>query len=209
MLSTILAAHEGLGVSHRFPAISRTAGRISAVELATLCGLGSTAAALSAFLDPSLGIPGHNVIRVIVPMVLGLALVPRQGAGSVMGLSGLASAAVFSLAGARGIGAGAMTSLALTGVVLDLALLGARNGRSIYLRLATAGVAANMVAFLIRSGAKMFAAGKPGAMPFELWWPKALVTYPVCGAVAGLICAAVLFRATAGGKPEPDSEAPA
>lgn len=209
MFSTILAAHEGLGVSHRFPAVSRSAERISAVELGTLFLLGSGAAALSVFLNLSLGIPGHNVIRVIFPMVLGLALVPRQGAGSVMGLSGLASAAVFSVAGARGIGAGAMTSLALTGVVLDLALLGARNGRSVYLRLAAAGVAANMVAFLMRGGVKMFTGGKVGAVPFAVWWPKAVITYPVCGAVAGLICAAVLFRATAGGKPESDREASA
>ena len=35
------------------------------------------------------GIPGHAILRAVFPMVTGLALVPRRGAGTVMGLGAM------------------------------------------------------------------------------------------------------------------------
>jgi len=203
MLSTVLSVHEGLGSSGRLRPISRLSGQLSAAELGTLVGMGACAAVLSAYMRLNLGIPGHNIIRVVFPMALGLALVPRRGAGSTMGLSGLASGSLLTLLGAGRIGPGAITSLALTGVMVDVALLGARRGWSIYVRLALAGLAANMVAFAIRAATKYSAAGHS---LHAIWFSKAGFTYPACGILAGLISAAVWFRATGGGQAGPRSE---
>jgi len=195
MLSTLLSVHGGLGGSGRFRSISRVGGQVTAAELATLFGLGACSAFLSAYMKLNLGIPGHNIIRVVFPMALGLALVPRRGAASAMGLSGLATGSFLTVVGAGHIGSGAITSLTLTGVLVDLALLGARRGWSIYYRLALAGLAANMVAFLVRAGTKSLGGGQ---LIHPLWFSKASLTYPACGILAGLISAAVWFRATAG-----------
>ena len=127
---------------------------ISAIELCTLLLLGVCTAALTAFAEFRLGIPGSNIIRVVFPIALGLALVPRRGAASVMGLSGMFAGGVFCMGGAV-IGFGAATSLALTGILIDVALRGARSGRGIYIRLMAAGLAVNMAAFFIRAGAKI------------------------------------------------------
>lgn len=202
MFSEVLTVHEGLGTSGRLKAIARPGHRISALEFATLLLLGTCAAAASVFVTRRLGVPGHNIIRVIFPMALGLALVPRRGAASVMGLSAVSAAAVFTLAGAVSLGPGGLTSLALTGFLADVALLGARPGRMVYLRLAVAGLTANLVAFLIRGGAKFLLGPAATGKPFALWWPEALVTYAVCGCLAGLLSAAVWFRFAQPEKPQ-------
>ena len=172
------------------PTIAVGGQRISARELAVLAVLGACAAVAAAVLTRGLGIPGHNIIRVVFPMALGLALVPRQGAASLMGASGLATAAVLRLLGVPAIGTGALTSLALTGVMVDLSLVGAQRGWSIYFRLGLAGLAANMTAFLVHGGEKIIL-----GRPLAPWWQLAIITYPACGIVAGLISAAAWFRA--------------
>lgn len=206
MRTTILTVHDSLKQNPRLRLLSPGEGAVSAAELAVLFLAGLGAALLSAYVKLNLGISGHNIIRVIFPMALGLALVPRRGAASVMGLSALASAATFSLIGAPTLGSGAMTSLVLTGFVIDLALTGARSGRSIYLRLTLAGVAANLAAMLVRGGMKLLAGGKLDGLPLEVWFPKAVITYPICGAVAGLISALIWFRFAAK-KPDADDGA--
>lgn len=197
MLSTVLARHDGLGAAGRLPAVSRPGTAISPAELTALAALGGVTALAAAFLTRGLGIPGHNIIDVVFPMALGLALVPRRGAASVMGVSSFAAAGVLMLGGVRGIGLGAMTSLLATGVFLDVALRGARTGRAIYLRLTLAALAANLLAFAIRGGEKLLVDG-PLAQPLAAWLPRAIVTYPLCGLAAGLISAAVWFRVGGG-----------
>lgn len=201
MLSPPLRIHHGLGTCGRVRTIRETDRAISAVELGFLLMLGVVTAAISAFVKPSFGVPGSNIICVVFPMALGLALVPRGGAASVMGLSATASAGLFCLAGSR-LGAGAATSLALTGLLIDLALLGARSGRGIYVRLTAAGLAANMAAFLIRAGTKLVLGPGVTGKPLTFWWQHALVTYAVCGLLAGMLSAAVWFR-FGGGKVHP------
>jgi len=207
MRPAVLGVHEGLGISRRLPPIVRGGPRISAMELAVLILLGICAGLVSTVVKLNLGLPGHNIIRVVFPMVLGLALVPRWGAASLMGLSGTATAAVLTIGRSGGLGVGAMTSLALTGLLLDLALVGARNGRSVYVGLTLAGLAANACAFLVRGGSKLLAGGQVDGLPIELWWPKAAITYPVFGILAGLISAAVWFRIKARQQPHTDHEA--
>ena len=170
-----------------------------------LVSLGICAALVSTVVKLNLGLPGHNIIRVIFPMALGLSLVPRSGAASLIGLSGTAAASVLMIG--RSGGAGAITSLALTGLMLDLALRGAPNGRSVYVRLALAGLAANVAALLVRGGFKLLAGGQIDGLPLELWWPKAVLTYPLCGILSGLISAAAWFRITSAKRPNADHEA--
>ncbi len=208
ILNSVFAVREGLIDTGRFRSLTRPGRSISAAECGLLVLLGLVAAGLCG-LRLNLAIPGHNIIRVVFPMALGLALVPRRGAASIMGLSGSAGAAALVLGGSPGLGAGAATSLVLTGFLLDLALVKARSGPSVYVRLVLAGLAANLAAFLVRGGGKALGAGSPGHMPAETWWLKAPVTYAICGALAGLLGAAVWFRFAARPKPPADREAPA
>jgi hypothetical protein len=189
MLSTVLARHDSLGAAGRLPAVAQPGTAISPVELAFLAALGGVTALAAAFLTRGLGIPGHNIIDVVFPMALGLTLVPRRGAASVMGVTSFAAAGVLTFGGIRGIGLGAMTSLLATGVLIDAALGGARTGRAIYVRLTLAALAANLLALAIRGGEKLLT----GEL-LEPWLSKAIVTYPLCGLAAGLISAAVWFR---------------
>jgi uncharacterized membrane protein YczE len=187
MRTTILAVHEGLRESPRLRWATSRTGAISAAELLVLVTMGVCATALSAYLKLGLGIPGHNIVRVVFPMAMGLALVPRKGAASVMGGSALASAFAVSTLGAARLGVGAMTSLILTGFFIDAALVGARSGRSVYLRLILAGIAANLVAMLMKGTAEPH-------LGFAAWLSKAAITYPLCGAIAGVLSAAAWFR---------------
>ena len=193
MQARILTVNDGLGSSSRFSSIVRSGERISAAEVGMLLGMGVCATALSAFVKLNLGIPGHNIIRVVFPMALGMALVPRRGSASIMGLGALLSAPLFVIVG-RSLGVGAITSLLLTGFLIDLALLGAKPGRSLYFRLALAGVSANLVAMLMRGGSKFLAGGQIDGRPLAIWLPEAAFTYPACGALAGLVSAAIWFR---------------
>ena len=84
--------------------------------------------------------------------------------------------------------------LLLTGLLVDLALRGARSGRGIYARLMAAGLAANAAAFLIRAAAKLVLGAGLTGKPLAVWWQHAMVTYAVCGLLAGMISAAVWFR---------------
>jgi hypothetical protein len=117
-----------------------------------------------------------------------------------MGLGGAAGyAGILAARGALGgMGVGAATSLLITGFLLDLALYNARPGWVVYLRLVLAALAANLVAFAIRAAAKALGfgggGGGGGGKSLEQWGLWALVTYPVCGGLAGLLSAAVWFR---------------
>ncbi len=194
MTSGILSVHPGLDSCRRAGLDARQGSRISAAELGLLGLLGASAAWASAFVKTGWGVPGHNILLVIFPMATGMALVPRRGSASVVGASGVAAGGLFTLFGPHGLGSGALAGLAMLGLALDAALRGARCGRGVYLRLAAAGLGANLAAFAVRAGHKL--AGD-AARPWDLWWPEAVVTYPACGLLAGLISAAVWFRASA------------
>jgi hypothetical protein len=88
-----------------------------------------------------------------------------------------------------------MTSLLLAGLLLDLAVARARFGWQLYLSVATAALATNLAAFGAKLTSKAIGWEAIGRKPLSAWWPQAAITYPLCGLVAGLVVAIVLFRA--------------
>ncbi|MBI4500665.1 MAG: hypothetical protein HY700_05840 [Gemmatimonadetes bacterium] len=175
--------------------IGRVGGRLTAswLDLTALGAAGAAAALLTNAVRLRLGIPGSNIVLVAFPMALGLALVPRRGAGALMGAAALATTAMMGLAGVRLAGVGAQTSLLLTGPLLDLALSHARRGWQRYGAIMLACAAANAAAFWVRGAAKLM--GLPGGgRPFDRWWLQAIATYAAAGLVAGLISAIACFH---------------
>jgi hypothetical protein len=186
-----LSPHAPLAESSR---VGSAAARLAAsplAEIALLLLLGAASSYLTLSIDMDLRIPGHSIVRAVFPLALGLALVPRRNAGFVAGLGALLGAVAIG-GWPSPLGPGALTSLALTGPILDLAVRGARTCRGVYAGLALGGLAANLVAFGVRLAAKM--SGETGRRPLSSWWPEAIVTYSICGAVAGLLGALVWFR---------------
>jgi hypothetical protein len=189
MLSTLLPAHNGLREGSRFRHL--TSDKIRWIDLMTLGAFGFLAATATTWLDFNLRIPGHAILRAIIPLAFGLAMVPRRGSGAVISAASLMTILGYRLAGWGGVGVGALTSLLLTGPLLDVANVRTRRGWQIYLSFAMAGLASNTVAFFVRGVSK---SGGGGERALAEWMPSAMVTYPVCGLLAGIISAAICFR---------------
>ena len=191
-----LAVHAGLAEGSRIRSITAPDQRTVAWELAFLVACGAAASAASVYLDLRLRIPGHAILRAVFPMVLGMALVPRRGAGTVMGASALLTGlGIRAVAPVAGLSLGALTSLTLTGPLLDLCVQRARGGWRLYFGFAMAGLSANLVAFFVRAGAKVLGFEHLGARPLSTWLLQASISYVVWGVLAVLICAAFWFHA--------------
>jgi hypothetical protein len=93
-----------------------------------------------------------------------------------------------------GAGFGALTSLTLSGLLLELAAGRVRRGWQWYVGITMSAAATNLAAFAIKFGAKASGADGIARQPLSVWWPRAAITYPLCGLVAGLVAAAILFR---------------
>ena len=209
MATIQLPLHDGLLDGTRLRGFVSRDQPASLVEVAALFGFGVLAAIASECLEFGLRIPGHAILRVVFPMALGLALVPRRGAGSIMGLSALGAglllrtthfpAARFSL--------GALTSLTLTGPLLDMSLRHATRGWRMYISFGLAGLMSNTAALLVRGGAKFLGLEHMGARPLMEWLPPALVSYTVCGAVAGVISGWIWFHGRRPTSPQPEEPA--
>lgn len=193
--------HPQLTAAARTSPISRSS-TATALDWAVLLAIGSLTAILTAYLALNLRIPGHAVLRVVAPMVVGLALVPRRGAGTVMSLGAALTGAVIRLSDTGELSAMPFVGLILVGPLLDLAAAGGRSGRELYLRFTSVGVAANLILYGVRWGVMtsgLEAGG--GSGNFRRLGFVALGSYAVCGALAGLIGAAIAFRPTSADAP--------
>ena len=200
MATIPLPLHDGLLDGTRLRGFVSRGAPASLVEVVALVGFGALAAVASECLEFHLRIPGHAILRVVFPMALGLALIPRRGAGTIMGCSALCAglllrttpfpAARFSL--------GALTSLTLTGPLLDLSLRRAARGWRMYVAFGLAGLMSNTAALVVRGGAKYLGLEHAGARPLREWLPSALASYVLCGAAAGLISGWIWFRGRRG-----------
>jgi len=206
--SAVLSIHPGLANNSRLPALSRPGQRFQTRELLLLLFAGITAALATTFLDFGLRIPGHAIIRAVFPMALGMAAVPRQMAGSIMGVGALATAATVSAGTHAGLGVGALTSLSLTGPFLDFALWRAQKGWRLYLGFALAGLGANLAALAVRAGTKLIGFDSARGRPLAEWWTTAAPSYAICGIVAGLVSAAVWFQLAARRRATDHTETP-
>ena len=196
MSASLLPRHPGLFSTTRLRQLATDATAATVRDWLLLAAFGVLAACSSTFLDLGIKrIPGHAILRVVFPMALGLALVPRRGAGCVMGGTSAITAACFQLAGFRGeaVGLGAFTSLTATGPLLDWTLRRANTGWRQYVAYSLAGLASNLLALGVRGGAKAIGWEAAGRRPLVEWLSQAVGTYILCGLIAGLISGIVLF----------------
>lgn len=208
MYAAVLSVHPGLAGGSRLRVWPHEGRESYVAEMAVLLGAGVLATVATAFFDFGLRIPGHAILRAVFPMSLGLALAPRRMGGLVMGIGAMGSALVLTAGGMAALGSGAMTSLLLTGPMLDLALWRPRHGWSLYVGFALAGLGSNLAALAVRAGVKLVGLEGAGGRPFGSWWPQAVGTYALCGLLAGLLSAAVWFRFRARSGPDAGRETP-
>jgi hypothetical protein len=173
---------------------SSTRDTIRVVETALLVTCGIAAACAVLLLEFKWRLPGHAILRAVFPMALGMAMVPRRGVGTVIGLSVLATTAVILGGGWGEKGVGSLTSLLLIGPLIDLSSRWSTSGKRVYLALMSAGVVANLLAMTMQVIAKSMGWGGGGGKSLSAWLPLAAMTYPTFGIVAGLVSATALFK---------------
>jgi hypothetical protein len=187
------ATRSNLRAASRLPTLS-DAAKVSAVEIACLLACGALAALATGLLHWQLRVPGHAILRGVLPIALGLALVPRRSAGMVMSVGATLTAGAMSWGHIGRFPPAAMLGILAFGPVLDVALSGQVRGWRLYLRMAAAGAVANLLAFAIRFATAVGGWDISGPRYFMSFWSTALVTFILCGLIAGLISAAVWFR---------------
>jgi hypothetical protein len=193
MINKWFGIHEGLAAAGRIPSVAAIRERISAWEILLLLFCGSTAAAAVELVKLGLRLPGHAIVLAMIPMALGLALAPRRSAGFIMSAGAFSTAIILSQIGMVRYGTGSFVSLCLLGPILDLVLAKIRSGWRLYSGLVIAGFITNLLALTSRSAGKLLGLDLAGARPFGIWWGQAIVTYSICGAIAGLIAAICFF----------------
>jgi len=177
--------------------LTRDRAAVSLAELSFLVSMGATTGLVRCLVDLRLGLPGHSIVLIVLPLALGIALAPRRGAGTVMGLSAAATALTFKCAGiGHAVGPGAFTSLAVTGVAFDVWMARLRGKKSVYASWILAAFSANFLAFVVRAGMKLSGAWPGvGVGAFRPGWlARAAVSYSACGIVAGFVCAWICFK---------------
>lgn len=200
MRTLAFPVNAGASSASRLPSLVRTEGDVATAELLALVLLGAAAGAMATLFKLHLRVPGHQILFSIFPMALGIALVPRRAAGTLMGASALGAALLLRLAGRGEMGGGAWTSLLVAGPLLDLALARARTGIRLYGAFILAGVAANLLALLARAALAVPAAAA-ASQEWTRWWPRASGTYLLSGVLAGLVSAAAWFQLRHGTDP--------
>lgn len=193
MLDAAFAPQIGLKESSRLPSLSPSAG-ITAAELTCLLICGALAALAVGLIHGSFGIPGVAILRGLLPIALGFAIVPRRSAGTAMSLVTGATAALMNAGNVGELQIPALVGTLTLGPMLDTALTGHPRGWHIYLRFAAAGAAANLFAFSTKFIAAYVGWHFPGSGRVTSFWSLALLSFIVCGALAGLISSAVWFR---------------
>lgn len=207
----MFAKATSLEQASRVGQLGTTSNSITTREVTILLACGILAAMAVALVAVPLRIPGHAILRATLPMVAGLALVPRRSAGGVMSLGALAAVGVLYFGSIGNLQAAAVTGMFALGPAIDFALRGEPTGWRLYLRLALAGTLANLFAWGVRMAAALLFAvpgtgrgmgggggGRAVAPNFLEFWPLALATFALCGAIAGLASAAVWFKARSG-----------
>ena len=202
-----LPRHPGLFSTTRLRLIVSHESTATLSDWLILLSAGVLAASSSMFLDLGIKqVPGHAILRVVLPMAAGLALVPRRGAGCVMATTAFLTGISLQMTGFKdeGQGVGALTSLIATGPILDWTLRRSKGGWRLYLAFALSGLTSNLLAFAVRGGAKVLGWERGPKRGLEAWLAQASVTYVVCGLLAGLLSALILFYGRRRGEDLPE-----
>ncbi len=185
----------------RLHPVSVPGDRVSTMELAILVVAGVLSATAVAFMPLPLRIPGHAIVKAALPMVLGMALVPRGFAGTISGLAAGGTVGVFLMTGIGHLQAAAITSLLAIGPAMDVAVHGAtRGGWQLALRFGVAGLCANLLAFVVRWGTDWLEldGNWPHTMRSIGW--AALLSFALCGVFAGTLSAWMCVRGSRGSR---------
>jgi hypothetical protein len=225
-MQALWQTNRSLASAARWSLPRRGLAAVGVVELATLVMLGGLAATATSIAVGGLRLPGHAILRGTLPLIFGLSLVPRRTAGTVMSVAAAATFGALRLGGLGLPNPAAWVGLLCLGPAMDLAVAGARRGWRLYARFAAAGLVANLAAFAVRmattplgiavagrvpgsgggrgtgGGNGMGRGSGPSVMEF---WPLALASFALFGAVAGSVCAMIWFRARPRAE---DSESP-
>jgi hypothetical protein len=208
--------NRSLAAAARLTLPRRGQAAVSVVELTTLVMLGALAAIATSFAMGGLRLPGHAILRGTLPLIFGLSLVPRRTAGTVMSMAAATTFAALRMGGLGLPNPAAWVGLLCLGPAMDAAVAGARGGWRLYTRFAAAGLVANLAAFAVRMASTPLGAAAAGHIPGSGggrgmggghgmgrgggpsvvdFWPTALASFALFGAIAGLVCAMIWFRA--------------
>ncbi len=172
-----------------FAAEDRTS--ISPMAILGLAGVSSALAV--AFLPFPVRLPGHAILKATLPIMLGLSIVRRPLAGTMASLVAGVCMAGLAIVGSGRVQPAAVVGMLAIGPLVDWAIRiqGPRASCGwTFARIASAGVAANMVSF----GLRWLSSGGPRLHHMkQLGW-GAFLSFAICGLAAGLISAAICFR---------------
>jgi hypothetical protein len=166
-------------------------GRVTARELSVLAVAGGLAALAMAMVHLNLRIPGHAILKPLLPLTFGLVLVPRRAAGCMIAVTAAATTAVLAFGQWGELQLPALTSLVLLGPALDLAARGTHSKGAFLARFALAGCAVNLLAMGSRIVAMALGFSLGGGRGFAALWPFSLFSFVACGALAGILSAAI------------------
>jgi hypothetical protein len=201
MLEMAFKPLENLKSSARVRSLSGEGGSNLAAEVAVMAAAGIAAALAIGLVHIQIRIPGHAILRAALPMAIGLSLVPRRSSGTIMSIFAGMAVGALHLGGFGRFQPAAVVGLIAIGPLLDVAMIGAPHGWRIYLRFILAGIAANLLSYESRLATAFFGWDQPGSRQFASFLMPAIVSFVLCGALAGLIGAAACFRLRARKEP--------
>jgi hypothetical protein len=167
---------------------------LNARELTILLALGIVAALATGAGNLGISLPGHAILRGTLPLVLGVSLVPRRGSGTMMSMAAIITLAAMRVSGTGHLSSAAAVGLACLGPALDVAFAKARPGWRIYTLAAFAGAVANLIAFAVRFGSAAWFGEAGAGRGFMSFWPVALASFVLFGALAGMVSGIAWFR---------------
>lgn len=174
---------------------SGTAARTCDVLVLILAGI--IAAALIAFMQTPLRIPGHVILKAALPIAGGLAFTRFSWAGTLAGASAISSCALFLMAGVGHIPAAAFVSLSAIGPALDLARrFTPRASLPYWIGFAMAGLLTNLAAFAARFVAAWGQSGTWHPFYMQQLGGWALASFAICGITAGIVGGAACYTSS-------------
>lgn len=179
--------------SSRLSIISRSQSSLQIREYLLIIGMGVITGFIVQYVNFHLKIPGHAILKSVLPISIGTAIVPRKSTGTMIAMVGLFTLLLLRVAHGTMTGTGALTSLAATGIFIDIAKNIGQSGWRLSMAFVIAGLSSNMLAFIVRGSWRFWL---QNSFEFYGWMSTAEITYPTCGVLAGLLSSLLLFRMT-------------